>query len=200
MNELHRALMLSEEMERLVPRILAQLYTGSTTLGRIRENSNYLLQFGMLLDIAMQFDDLKLASPGLQNDISYVKRQLVFRENFKESFLNLNLENLAAFYIKPAPLLQSVIDASTNFFTNQTQGKPLDVIISFCKICVGILSSDLRKKFQKAGTVGLVQRVMVATALLYDYLSDTGLFVKDSPINVKQIVHILQLEAGLGIR
>ncbi|XP_023348742.1 uncharacterized protein LOC111717473 [Eurytemora carolleeae] len=99
-----------------------------------------------------------------------------------------------------APLLQSVIDASTNFFTNQTQGKPLDVIISFCKICVGILSSDLRKKFQKAGTVGLVQRVMVATALLYDYLSDTGLFVKDSPINVKQIVHILQLEAGLGIR
>ena len=24
-----------------------------------------------------------------------------FRENFKESFLNLNLENLAAFYIKP---------------------------------------------------------------------------------------------------
>ena len=32
----------------------------------------------------------------------------------------------------------------------------------------------LRSKFQKAGTVGLVQRVMVATALLYDHLSQTG--------------------------
>merc|ERR1712107_88014 len=47
---------------------------------------------------------------------------------------------------------------------------------------------------------GLVQRVMVATALLYDHLSDKGLFVKDSPISVQQIIHILQLEAGVPLR
>ena len=36
--------------------------------------------------------------------------------------------------------------------------------------------------------------------MIYNQNIFLGLFVKDSPINVKQIVHILQLEAGLGIR
>jgi len=195
--ELQRSLSLSDEIENLVPALLNLLLTSTDAL---RENNEILLQFGRILDIAMQYDEMKLASPGLQNDISFVKRQLVVRDDFGETFGGINLDKLAFFYIKPAPLLQSVIESSTNFFKNPDQNKPLDIVVSFCKICIGILSTDLRSKFQRAGTVGLVQRVMVATALLYDHLSSTGLFVKDCPINVKKIVNILQLEAGLNNR
>ena len=33
---------------------------------------------------------------------------------------------------------------------------------------------NFRTKIQSTGTIGLVLRAMVATALLYDHLSDTG--------------------------
>ena len=55
----------------------------------------------------------------------------------------------------------------------------------------------MRKNFQKFGTVGMVQRIMVATVLLYDHLSPAGVFVRDSPISVKIVVEILKDEAGL---
>ena len=37
---------------------------------------------------------------------------------------------------------------------------------------------------------------MVATALLYDHLHNEGVFVKDSPISIRLIVDILEVEAG----
>ena len=55
----------------------------------------------------------------------------------------------------------------------------------------------MRKNFQKFGTVGMLQRIMVATVLLYDHLSPAGVFVRDSPISVKTVVEILKEEAGL---
>ena len=58
----------------------------------------------------------------------------------------------------------------------------------------------MRKNFQKFGTVGMVQRIMVATVLLYDHLSPAGVFVKDSPISVRTVVDILKEEAGLQPR
>ena len=43
----------------------------------------------------------------------------------------------------------------------------------------------------------MVQRIMVATALLYDNIHPVGAFVKDSPIPMALIVHILEDEAGV---
>ena len=75
--------------------------------------------------------------------------------------------------------------------------QPLELLASFCKICIKILTSEMRKNFQKFGTVGMIERIMVATVLLYDHLSPAGVFVKDSPISVKTVVDILKEEAGL---
>ena len=75
--------------------------------------------------------------------------------------------------------------------------EPLELLASFCKICIKILTSEMRRNFQKFGTIGMVQRIMVATVLLYDHLSLAGVFVKDSPISVKAVVEILKEEAGI---
>ena len=74
----------------------------------------------------------------------------------------------------------------------------LDLIVSFGKICIKILSSDLKSNYQKFGTIGMIQRMMVASALLYDHLHPDGVFVKDSPINIRVVADILLNEAGMN--
>ena len=86
----------------------------------------------------------------------------------------------------------------TRHFTEcGSKEQPLELLATFCMICIKILSSEMREKFQKFGTVGMVQRIMVATVLLYDHLSPAGVFVRDSPISVRSVMEILLMEAGL---
>merc|ERR1712059_233899 len=101
------------------------------------------------------------------------------------------LEELSMFYISVNPALTSVIATITEFFLNdEFKDGPLDLIVVFCKVCIKVLDTDIRTKFRKFGTIIMLHRIMVATALLYDHLHSDGVFVKDSPIQITTIVEL----------
>jgi len=156
----------------------------------------------------MRFDALKMNAPTIPNDISYVKRQNTIRtkrncinENLenREVLATHNLEQLSMYYILPTPALKNIIDTVTNFFKNDnSKDTSLDLIVSFGNICIKILSSDLKSNYQRFGTISMLHRMMVASSLLYDHLHPDGVFVKDSPINIRAVVDILLDEAGMS--
>jgi len=207
---------MTDELNQLVPEILREMWTGragdprqsNTVLDILKDHMFMMLQLGKILDIDMRFDAMKMTAQNISNDISYVKRQFTLRQKSRTavveekyaSAINIqNLEALSMFYINGTPALNNIIAITTKFFKDAaTKDEPLELIVSFSKICIKILGSDIRSNFQKFGTIGMVQRIMVATALLYDHLSVNGVFVKDSPINIKSVVEILEEEAGVN--
>ena len=173
-----------------------------------QSNMFLCVQLGKILDYAMRFDALKMNSPSIPNDISYVKRQVTIRSKsqttgamspeHEEVLVTHNLEMLSMFYIMPTPALNNIIDTITTFFQNDNNREAsLDLIVSFGRICIKILTSDLKSKYQKFGTIGMIHRMMVASALLYDHLHPDGVFVKDSPLNIRVIVDLLAVDAGM---
>ena len=123
-------------------------------------------------------------------------------ETYKEAMSTANLESLSWFYIEPIPVLKSIIKTVQEFFKKGSIcQEQLALIVSFAKVCIKILDSDLREKYKKFGTIGLIQRCMVALTLIYDHLQETGGdFSKDSPIDIRLVVDILEEEAGLKKR
>jgi len=205
---------MTDTLNQMVPEILGQMWTGigssrqsNTVLDIFKDHMFMMIQLGKILDIDMRFDAMKMMAQNISNDISYVKRQFTLRQKSKKavvdekyaSAINIqNLEALSMFYINGTPALSNIIAIITKFFKDaDTKDEPLELIVSFSKICIKILGTDIRSNFQKFGTIGMVQRIMVATALLYDHLSVNGVFVKDSPINIKHVVEILEEEAGI---
>ena len=141
---------------------------------------------------------------------SYVKRQNTIRvrrsgiteETYKEVISSSNLESLSWFYIEPIPVLKSIIKMFQEFIKKGAITKEQTaVLVSFARVCIKILDSDLKEKYKKFGTIGKIQRIMVALTMIYDHLQESGgVFSKDSPIDIRLVVSILEEEAGLKKR
>jgi len=207
---------MTDSLNEEVPEILSKMWGQKVSreslalIDIFRKNMFLVVQLGKILDYAMRFDALKMNAPTIPNDISYVKRQNTIRtkrncnndnpEN-REVLATHNLEQLSMYYILPTPALKNIIDTVTNFFRNDNSKETsLDLIVSFGNICIKILSSDLKSNYQRFGTIGMIQRMMVASSLLYDHLHPDGVFVKESPINIRAVVDILLDEAGMSTK
>lgn len=204
---------MTDSLNEMVPEILEKMWEVKTSresldlMDVFKKNIFLVIQLGKMLDYDMRFDALKMCAPSIPNDISYVKRQFTIRsktntatadEEYTEVLNIQNLETISMFYINPTPALNSIITIITKFFANgEKKDEPLELIVSFCKVCIKILDSDIRGKFQRFGTIGMIYRIMVATTLLYDHLHDDGVFVKESPISIKLVVDLLEDEAGI---
>jgi len=196
-------------LNQMIPEILGQMWetkkdrSSSALLEVFRQRETLLIQLGKILDVNMKFDSLKMMAPSIPNDISYVKRQATLRrkDNQMTTVEPDQLGELSMFYIEHNPAMKSVIKTITEFFqAAESKSESLDLIVVFCKVCMKVLDTDIRAKFENVATVMMVHRIMVATALLYDNLHPEGIFVKDSPINIIIILELLKDEAGLKRR
>jgi len=204
---------MTELLNQEVPEILDNLWgrkesrQSTEIVNVLKNNIFFVLQLGKILDYNMRFDALKMNAPSIPNDISYVKRQITIRAKKKMSTLEEDYEgvlrpealaDMSKYYIEPTPALKNMIEIIQKFFDDGTsKNEPLDLLVSFSKVCTKILDSDFKGKYQRFGTVGMLCRIMVATTLVYDHLHSQGVFVKDSPISIKLVVDILEEEAGL---
>ena len=131
-----------------------------------------------------------------------MRRSGITEETYKEVISSSNLESLSWFYIEPIPVLKSIIKMFQEFIKKGAITKEQTaVLVSFARVCIKILDSDLKEKYKKFGTIGKIQRIMVALTMIYDHLQESGgVFSKDSPIDIRLVVSILEEEAGLKKR
>lgn len=137
-----------------------------------------------------------MGKPEIQNDFSFYRRSLnrMIAKNMMLSVKDELANKMSLFFAYPTPMLNSIIESINSFleknakgqgfvcfYSTGTAGKIAESLANLSNVCHDIL---LKSKYSNPETKNFCSNLMVATAVLYDHVSDHGAFVKSSPINV----------------
>ncbi|KAG2230273.1 hypothetical protein INT48_009472 [Thamnidium elegans] len=181
--------------------ILRDIYDYSVDLSdvskNLEKNQGLAKLFAELLDFVFEFDHLKMRSPTLQNDFSYYRRMLQRGRyssshgpegDAKSSVSDLRsamieddqANRISLFIAYPTPMLKCIIDTTTEFVNkNRLQKSVGDWLAALWATCFNT--------------------VMVVSIILYDHIDPNGAFYKNSPINIKHSVKIIQTITTLNV-
>jgi len=160
--------------------------------------------FADVLAFVFEFDDLKMSTPSIQNDFSYYRRtmnrlRMQSTQNMQSvQVLGDDLANrMSLFYAYHTPMMKAVTDSTSNAIGTRTvnQNNVSEFLAAICGVCYHGIT---KRRVQRPETIGFMLRVMVATALLYDHVHPQGVFIKTSPIPIKNIIKAVQAEGEIG--
>ena len=153
-------------------------------------------QLARVFTFALDFDDLKMTNPSIQNDFSYYRRTLSRLRMSTEqrhiadaAIVKDELGNrMSLFYAYPTPMLKALVDRALSINTVPTammcQCFSLMAAVCHQAIVEGQVNGEPRTYF--------CLRVMVASIILYDHVHQRGAFVKDAEMNVKAHIKLIQ--------
>lgn len=207
-SQLKRYYEFSTALESTVPVVLAVLCSNDMTPRQHLETQQALFkQFAEILDFTLKFDDLKMMNPTIQNDFSYYRRTLsrmkmAHTEDNVDADLdvtNAEANRMSLFYAHATPMLK-VLSDTTSRFVSENKDLPIEnttdclsTMASIC--CVMIENPKYRCKIANEETAMFCLRVMVGVIILYDHVHPIGAFAKTSPINIKNCIRVLKLQA-----
>ncbi|XP_064078037.1 CYFIP-related Rac1 interactor B [Macrobrachium rosenbergii] len=196
----------SNDIEAIVPRILAELCGPELTPTQHLETQQALVkQFAEILEFTLKFDELKMTTPAIQNDFSYYRRTVTrsrMEMNGSDGWEeNVNIDHqlankMSLFYANSTPMLK-VLSKATSTFVAEHKEIPLEntteTLGTMAKVCQRMLENpDLIARFRREETQLFILRVMVALIILYDHVHPVGAFVKASNVDVKGCVKVLK--------
>ncbi|KAL5964609.1 CYFIP-related Rac1 interactor B [Taenia solium] len=203
-----------------VPRLLHALCSDELTVWEHLESQQALFkQFAEILDFIMQFDNLKMTKPSIQNDFSFYRRLRQRRRpavdfarqvavpcdvGDAESFLRQEIEELSdeccskmsLFYAEANPMLKLISRYATQCHMVDAMtpmGVTSECLAAMAHICRGLLvKPSLRSRVTRDDTLMLLLRVMTGVIILYDHIDPYGVFRKTSKLDVKSCVRLLK--------
>lgn len=202
-------------IEEHVPLILTELCSDRMTPTEHLETQQALVkQFAELLEFVLNFDEIKMNTPAIQNDLSYYRRLLnsgrvpageqvssqVKGQNGDQSQQSgasgTELANrMSLFFAEATPML-SALTTVISKFVSQNKGEPVvftETLSTMGRVCQTMLNNpELIAKFERIETPLFVTRVMVAIFVLYDRVNPHGAFAKGSQLDVKVCVRLLK--------
>ncbi|CAO3620793.1 unnamed protein product [Cunninghamella blakesleeana] len=197
----------ADNLQTGIPKLLNVLCQGDVNKN-LQTHQGLTKLFADVLDFVFEFDYLKMRNPTLQNDFSYYRRMLQ-RGRYSTSsndqvsdLRNAMVEDdqanrISLFIAYPTPMLKCVIDTSTDYVKkNRLQkgvGECLAAVWATCFYTVH------KKKTQRPEVSAFCLKVMVVTIILYDHIDPNGVFTKQSPINIKNSVKMIQTINVLNI-
>ncbi|GAA5805313.1 hypothetical protein EDC94DRAFT_639395 [Helicostylum pulchrum] len=203
----------SADLKEGLPKLLSVLCQGDVSKN-LEKNQGLAKLFAELLDFVFEFDHLKMHSPTLQNDFSYYRRMLQrgrYSSNHgpegdaKSSVSDLRsamieddqANRISLFIAYPTPMLKCIIDTTTEFVNkNRLQKSVGDWLAALWATCFNTVS---KKKNQNPDISSFCMKVMVVSIILYDHIDPNGAFYKNSPINIKNSVKIIQTITTLNV-
>ncbi|KAK9718787.1 hypothetical protein K7432_005261 [Basidiobolus ranarum] len=186
-------------LEEAVPELLQPLCQGNANQN-IDKYQALAKLFADILDFVFEFDELKMANPAIQNDFSYYRRSL---SRFKmtnstqasESVVQDELANrMSLFYAYHTPMLKTVIEAVAEFVNKQNEGKNVAECLSV--ITLACFSAVTKQGSKSPEFNDFCQRVMVACTVLYDHIHPSGVFNRNSTINVRNVIRAVQTQGA----
>ncbi|KAM7532586.1 hypothetical protein Aperf_G00000131573 [Anoplocephala perfoliata] len=202
-----------------VPRLLHALCSDELTVWEHLETQQALFkQFAEILDFVMQFDNLKMTKPSIQNDFSFYRRLRQRRRpavdfarksaaiayTDEEALLRQEIEELSdeccskmsLFYAEATPMLKLISRYATQCHMVDAM-IPMDVtsecLAAMAHICRGLLvKPSLRSRVTRDDTLMLLLRVMTGVIILYDHIDPYGVFRKSSKLDVKSCIRLLK--------
>ncbi|KAL0270617.1 UNVERIFIED_CONTAM: hypothetical protein PYX00_007966 [Menopon gallinae] len=197
----------STQLEKVVPKILAELCSGEMSPTQHLETQQALVkQLAEILEFVLKFDELKMKTPAIQNDFSYYRRTLTWQrmsvpqegyhlEDTKE-ISNELAYRMSLFYAHATPMLKVLTEATMTFVLEHTEipkENITETLSTMAKVCLRMLENpNLIAQFQREETQLFVLRVMVGLVILYDHVHPNGAFVKASNLDLKGCVKLLK--------
>ncbi|RWS26042.1 protein FAM49B-like protein [Leptotrombidium deliense] len=193
----------SLNLESILPPLLICLCSGPMTPWQHLETQQALVkQFAELLHFVLEFDDLKMTNPSIQNDFSYYRRtinrlKLEANDFTVEDELPNELTNrMSLFYANATPMLKAISDVTTNIVQNNKQlsiDQTTETLSTMAKVCQRMVENpEFSCRFKNEDTILFVLRVMVGVIILYDHIHPLGAFVKSSHIDIKGSIKVLK--------
>lgn len=177
----------SVRLEEVVPRLLGQLCGTPEPLESLRSQQALAKELAEILHFVLKFDDYKMATPEIQNDFSYYRRQLsrqkMAETGGEEEVVSTEEANrMSLFYAVPTPMLKSLCDSTAKYVRDRKDipaEATTDILSTMCQICrlmvePGSVFSDKLSEEIKL----FVQRVMVGLVVVYDWVHPVGAFAK----------------------
>ncbi|CAO3611442.1 unnamed protein product [Cunninghamella blakesleeana] len=163
-----------------------------------------------ILDFTFDFDYWKMRTPTLLNDFAYYRR-LLASGKYHPSPINCQQQNesnnisdlrsamqeddhahkITMFLAPPTPMLTVVISTITNYVNrNQLQSNVGDCLVGLWAACVRYLTD--KKKGNDSNEIPSSLKAMVTSIILYDQIDPQGAYAKQSRINVKTSLKLIQ--------
>ncbi|KAI8092793.1 uncharacterized protein BX664DRAFT_328163 [Halteromyces radiatus] len=166
-----------------------------------------------ILDFVFDFDYWKIRTPTLLNNFAYYRRLLaggryhpspitVKTNDHNVSDLRSAMQEddqahkITMFLAPPTPMFTTVIDTITNYVNKQgLQRSVTDCLVALWAACVQGLSN--KKKPLDDPTTSTYLKSMVASIILYDHIDSQGAYSKQSCINMKTSIKLIQTTPDL---
>lgn len=193
-------------IEKLVPKILRELCSGPMTPTQHLENQQALVkQFAEILEFTLKFDEYKMTTPAIQNDLSYYRRALSRHRmddsptspisplspliSTEDTPVSSELANsMSLFYAQATPMLRVLSDSTSKFVSEQKEvevQQTTETLGTMAQVCQRMLDTPgLIQRYRREETQSFVLRVMVGLVILYDHVHPVGAFVKASDVDV----------------
>jgi len=202
----------SKELEKLVPKILLELCAGPMSPTQHLESQQALVkEFAEILEFTLKFDEYKMTTPAIQNDLSYYRRALsrqrldsssdspTHQNVFTEETMPVTAELancMSLFYAQATPMLRVLSDSTSGFVNEHKEvevQQTTETLGTMAQVCQRMLeTTGLIARYQREETQLFVLRVMVGLVILYDHVHPVGAFVKASDVDVKGCVKVLK--------
>jgi len=142
-----------------------------------------------LFNFILDFDDKKMINPHIQNDFSFFRRSMPKLKNSNRNTIPEDIANrMSLFYAYPTPMMYML----TQLVKDQ-QGIPKEAVVAglsqLANVCLDMVEKGM---FESKDTNVFCLRAMTAAIILVDHISDEGVFLRKSPINIKNAIITLR--------
>ncbi|CAM9711113.1 unnamed protein product [Pylaiella littoralis] len=185
---------LSRDMEQLMPVLLRRL----AELSSIVERPLLVCKLTELLQAVLEWDQLKMMQPQIQNDFATYRRYLSRLKKKAEAGLlselpvaDTDANAISMFIAENVPMMVTLarVTAKTAIDVPRVQS----VIATVANMCCGMVH---RRVYTDDATSRKLLMAMTGAAVLYDRITDSGVFVKRSHVGVSKCIKVLNKHGG----
>ncbi|KAI8916306.1 hypothetical protein EDD86DRAFT_198247 [Gorgonomyces haynaldii] len=185
----------SVKLEQNVLGIL-QLLAKGDVLERMGQCQATSVRLADLLAFCSEFDAVKMNNPNIQNDFSYYRRT-VSKMKMQNSNLQIVVSDelanrMSLFFAHATPMTKSLIDSAQSKISTRSLNP--QVVDAFAALA-GIAYHTVNENRTTRDKIYYL-RIMTTSILFYDHLHPAGAFTKESKINVRSSVKLLQQHGG----
>lgn len=152
-------------------------------------------QMAVLFDFVLQFDEVKMGCPHLQNDFSYYRRTInrlkLAKDDPSVRMRDEVANKVSLFFAYPSPMVKTMVEATKVACEDRTVARdPLcDILALFANICEGMVE---RRLVTREDGIAFTLRSMCGSIVLYDHIHPLGCFHKKSPVLIRKCILTLK--------
>ncbi|KAI8821852.1 uncharacterized protein EV422DRAFT_435082 [Fimicolochytrium jonesii] len=191
----------AQRLEEAFPRLVAFLCDGDV-MRNLEVRQATAKQLGDILHFVSLFDELKMGNPNVQNDFSYYRRTASRMRMANPSQQNTvvpdELANrMSLFYAHANPMSKAMVDATLKLLKENPRISA-DSTTTLLSIICGVSYNAVVKERARDAMIPYCLRVLVVAIILYDHVDPEGAFGKNSKVNIRASVKVIQSHGGSG--